>query len=211
MSGDENQNGSLATVFNEPKVMLDELSPIPDVELFEDEQTPERLKAIIRHMRRLAGRREMSALFEFVPLPDGGKRFVVTFPEGDERALCHIVAEEVRRAGVEDPAVVGRLNAAYEQVKRAKAVVDAAGYTAFRVGALAGDIIEAFDKLQDADEEAVQDLVEDIRKKLASPPLRPFLQFVDVCRAERTKQMAEEQIQQIREDLDGKGKRRKSR
>ena len=192
---EEEPFGSLSPIFAEPPITLSDLPTIPAVEPFEDEQSPERLKAIIRHMRKLSGRHEQSAVLEFVPRADGGKQFIVTFPEGDERAICRVFAQEVRREGVEDPAVCARLDAAYKRVQHAKRTVDAVEFTAATCGALAGDIIEAFTKLYEANQngDALEawNLVKRIHEQLEKPSLRPFLDFVESCRAERDMRTAQ--------------------
>lgn len=201
---DGEEFGSRSAVFAEPPTTLSDLPPIVDPELFEDEETPERLKAIIRHMRKLAGRRELSAMLEFVPMPNGGKRFVVTFPEGDELAICRVFAQEVRREGVEDPAVCARLNAAHEQVQRAKRTVDAVECTAAVCGDLAGDIIDVFNKLymahQDGDVVGVWDLVEQVHERLENQALIPFFDFLESCQAERVLRDAQKRMDALRED-----------
>jgi hypothetical protein len=203
---------SAANVFDEPKITLDGLSPVPDVELHEDETT-ERLKAIILHMRKLAGRRETSGLFEFSPKDDGGGgvRFIATFPEGDELAMCRMMATEMRRQGFEDPTIHAKLDAAYDQVRRAQKAVDAVESMAAACGALAGDIFEAFDKFyaanEDGDVATAVDVVEQVRERLNSPPFLPFRQFVEACRADRAMHEARRQMDQLRDEQSGRRRR----
>jgi len=186
----EEELGSSAPVFSEPKPTFDDLSPISDIEIFEDVDTPERLKTIIRHMRKLAGRNELSILYELVPTPNG-KRLVITFPEKDEATFVRALAEDLRREGVEDPAVCARLNKAHEQVQRAHAVVLAVETSAGACGALAGDMIEAINGIhvayQNGHEHTARELVEQIHNQLTSPKHRAFVQFAEQCRGLRDK------------------------
>ena len=202
--------GSRAAVFSEPPITLSDLPPITDVYVFDDQDTPDRLKAIITHMRKLAGRRELSMVLEFLPLPDGGKRFVVTFPEGDEIAVCRLFAKEVRREGFEDAAVCARLDAAQGQVRRAKETVDSIESTAARLGALTGDIIESLNKLHKAhqigDFEGKRDLIDAIHEQLQHPSLRPLLDFVESCRLDRELRAVQQQMDALYEDRVRKAK-----
>jgi hypothetical protein len=182
--------GTHAAVFAEPVVTLEDLPPIGDVELFEDENTPERLKAIIRHMRKIAGRRELSALIEYVPTTGGGQRFVATFPEGDEQAMCRLFAEEGRRADFHDTKVIERLKAAADQVKRAEMACEHLEHTTITCVALAGDIVEAFEQIgkaieDDEDYDRAMDIINDVRAQLANPNMGSFRSFINVCMAER--------------------------
>lgn len=196
--------GSRAAVFSEPPITLSDLPPITDANVFDDEDTPDRLKAIIHHMRKLAGRHELSMMLEFLPLPEGGKRFVVTFPEGGEIAVCRLFAKEVRREGFEDAAVCARLIAAQEQVRRAKETVDSIESTAAMLGALTGDIIESFNRLYDTLQSKYvvdkTDLIEEIHEQLQHPSLRPLLDFVESCRLDRELRAVQKRMDALYED-----------
>jgi hypothetical protein len=216
MSADNDKTkASSEAVFDEPKITLDPPAPVQDIELFEDEHTPDRLKAIIRHMRKLTGRRELSGLFEFCPRDGGGVRFIATFPEGDELAMCRMMANEMRRQGFEDPTIHTKLDEAYDQVRRAQKAVNNVESTAVVCAAITGDILEAFDKFYEAyeagDIDGAMGIVQKVRDQIHAPSFLLFRNFIEACRADRAKHQAEQDMERLRKEQSGKGRARRPR